>query len=198
MKIGVDLDGVIFDSEKLYRVYAELYDILELKRNSIVENREVKFQQRYNWTQEEIDYFFSKYQKEILTDAPFMPGAIKVLKMLKEEGHELIVITARGGTDRKSIDLTKQILKDNNMDIFDKYYWITENKDEICVQEKVDLMIDDSNIKCKSISDRGIKTIYFKDAPNFEMKENENLKTLYNWGEVYRYIKEEMNANRNN
>ena len=195
MKIGVDLDGVIFDSENLYRVYAELYDMLELNRNSLLENREVRIQERFNWSQEEIDKFFDKYQKEILTDAPFMPGAIKVLKMLKAEGHELIVITARGGSDIKSIDLTMQILEDNDMNIFDKYYWITENKDEICVQEKVDLMIDDSNIKCKAISEKGIKTIYFKDAPNFEMEENEYLKTLYNWGEVYRYIKEAENAN---
>lgn len=34
MKIGIDLDGVIFDSEKDFRIYSELYDMLELKRNS--------------------------------------------------------------------------------------------------------------------------------------------------------------------
>lgn len=28
MKIGIDLDGVVFDSEKEYRVYSELYDII--------------------------------------------------------------------------------------------------------------------------------------------------------------------------
>ena len=26
MKIGIDLDGVVFDSEKEYRVYTELYE----------------------------------------------------------------------------------------------------------------------------------------------------------------------------
>ena len=35
MRIGIDLDGVIFDSEKLYRIYSELYDIQDLKKNSI-------------------------------------------------------------------------------------------------------------------------------------------------------------------
>ena len=29
MKIGVDLDGVIFDTEKEYRVYSELYDMID-------------------------------------------------------------------------------------------------------------------------------------------------------------------------
>ena len=46
MKIGIDLDGVIFDSEKDYRVYSELYDLLDLHKNSKKDNREIKFQQR--------------------------------------------------------------------------------------------------------------------------------------------------------
>ena len=38
MKIGIDLDGVIFDSEKEFRVYSELYDMLDLKQNSKINN----------------------------------------------------------------------------------------------------------------------------------------------------------------
>ena len=113
--------------------------------------------------------------------------------MLKEEGHELIIITARGDKKKEHITITEDILKKNDMYIFDKYIWGVENKSEICVNEKLDLMIEDSNRNCKAISDKKIKTIYFKDAPNYEMKENEYLKTLYNWGEVYRYIKEASN-----
>lgn len=188
MKIGIDLDGVIFDSEKLYRVYCELYDMLELHRNSIIENRETKFQDRYNWTQNEINEFFKKYQIKILSEANFMPGAKEVLKMLKNDGHELIIITARGTINQNIISLTEKILKNNDMYIFDKYYWATENKDEICVKENLDLMIDDSDTKCGSISKAGIETIYLKDAPNYEIEQTENLVTLYNWGEIYRYI----------
>ena len=40
MKIGIDLDGVVFDSEKEYRVYSELYDIIDLKKNSKINNKE--------------------------------------------------------------------------------------------------------------------------------------------------------------
>ena len=198
MKIGIDLDGVIFDSEKMFRVEAELYDLFVLKQNSIIDNREVKFQDRYNWTQEQKTDFMKNYQTKIIEEAPFMPGTKKVLNMLKNEGHELIIITARGTSLKEHIEITKKVLKENNMDIFSKYYWAIEAKEKPCVEEKLDLMIDDSNTKCKAISEKGIKTIYFKDAPNFEMEENENLITLYNWGEVYRYIKEVENANRNN
>ena len=43
MKIGIDLDGVVFDSEKKFRVYSELYDMIDLKQNSKVDNRELRF-----------------------------------------------------------------------------------------------------------------------------------------------------------
>lgn len=193
MKIGIDLDGVVFDSEKLFRVYAELYDILELHQNGIIDNREVRFQERYNWSQETINDFMSKYHTKNIEEAAFMPGAKEVLKMLKEEGHKLIIITARGNKTKEHITITEDILKKNDMYIFDKYIWGVNNKSEICVDEKLDLMIEDSDRNCKVISDKKIKTIYFKDAPNYEIQENEYLKTLYNWGEVYRYIKEASN-----
>ena len=60
MKIGVDLDGVVFDSEKEYRVYSELYDFRDLNKNSKVNNKEVRFQERFKWTKEEIAGFLKK------------------------------------------------------------------------------------------------------------------------------------------
>lgn len=190
MKIGVDLDGVVFDSEKEFRVYSELYDMLELKQNSKRDNRELKFQNRFNWSEEEIQGFLKKYNKQIILESNFMPGAKKILNSLKADGHELILITARGGMDKDMIKITEERLKENEMYIFDKYYWATENKDEVCIKENVDIMIDDFCEKCKSIANSKIKTIYLKDAPSYDLEENEYIKVLYNWGEIYRYIKE--------
>lgn len=68
MKIGIDLDGVIFDSEKEFRVYSELYDMIDLKQNSKVDNKELKFQNRFKWTQEEIKGFLDKYHKQIIVE----------------------------------------------------------------------------------------------------------------------------------
>lgn len=190
MRIGIDLDGVIFDSEKEFRVYSELYDMLDLKQNSKINNQELKFQDRFNWSKEEIEGFLRKYHKQIILESNFMPGVKRILKLLKEEGHTLIVITARGGINKEMIKITEEILKQNKMDIFDKYYWSTENKDEVCIKENIDIMIDDFYQKCKSIANLKIKTIYLKDAPSYNLEENDYIKVLYNWGEIYRYIKE--------
>ena len=69
MKIGVDLDGVIFDTEKLYRIYAELYEVVELKKNTIIDNRNDRFQTRYNWSDEETKQFVKKYHDATIKNA---------------------------------------------------------------------------------------------------------------------------------
>lgn len=188
MKIGIDLDGVVFDTEKEFRVYSELYDMLELKRNSKIDNKAMRFQDRFNWTEKEVNDFLREYHKKIIIGANFMPGAKQVLEMLKEEGHSLVLITARGGLNKDIIQITEELLRKNDMDIFDKYYWATENKADVCIKENIDIMIDDFNENCKSIADRKIRVIYLKDAPSYELRENNYIKVLYNWGEIYRYI----------
>ena len=65
------------------------------------------------------------------------------------------------------------------------------NKDEICVKENIDIMIDDYIDNCRMVAESNIKTIYLKDAPSYEAEENPNIITLYNWGEIYRYLKEQ-------
>ena len=73
---------------------------------------------------------------------------------------------------------------------FDKYYWGVEDKLEICKAENVDIMIDDYYKVCKQTSENKIKTLYFREYPNYELEENEYLKEVHNWGEIYRYIHE--------
>lgn len=191
MKIGIDLDGVVFDSEKDLRIYQELYDMYVLKKNTKIDEKEVRVQSRFAWSDEIFMDFLNRYHIPTIKETNYMPGAKMILKMLKEEGHELIIITARGGINPGIIvETEKRLEKDGMLGMFDKYYYAVKDKAEVCKKENIDVMIDDSNHNCKNTSENGIKTIYFKDAPSYEMEENENLKTLYNWGEIYRYLKE--------
>ena len=61
MKIGIDLDGVVIDSETTFRTYEEIFDIDTLKGNNLIDRREPKFQTRYNWTSEQESEFIKKY-----------------------------------------------------------------------------------------------------------------------------------------
>ena len=190
MKIGIDLDGVIFDTEKEFKTYAEIYDFVDLKQNKRLDNMEFRFQDRFAWSQDELNGFLKRYHKQIIQEVNYLPGVKRVLKKLKQEGNSLILITARGGLNKDMIKLTQKRFKQEDMEIFDKYYWATENKDEVCIKEKVDVMIDDYYLKCINIANKKIKTIYLKDVGSPDVEENEYIKVMYNWGEIYRYLKE--------
>ena len=98
MRIGIDLDGVVIDSETTFRVYEELYDLIDLKENNLVNREEPKFKTRYNWTREQQKDFTDKYFLSVSRNSHLMPGFVEAYKYLKNQGHEFVVITARGLT----------------------------------------------------------------------------------------------------
>lgn len=188
MRIGIDLDGVVIDSEKQFRNASELYDINILKKNSMIEPTELSFQKRYNWSKEESQRFIDEYFIKCTEKSSIMPGAKEVIELLKSEGHEFIVITARGHDLEPMIAAAQKILERENI-TFDKYYWKIQNKAEICKKENIDIMIEDSLKNCEEIAKENIQTIYLRDS-NMKPANNEKIKECYIWGEIYRYIKE--------
>ena len=187
MKIGVDLDGVVFNTEMLWSVYAELYDILELKRNSLVHADETRVQEKYDWSCEEESTYFDKYV--YIDKFDMIPGAKEVLDLLKKDGCELVLITARGKTNPKMKDWALEKL-DNEGIKFDKYYFCQTKKVDVCLEEKIDIMIDDNYNICKQMSNQGIKTLYFHSLNRKHIIDDENIHEVYDWGEIYRYIHE--------
>lgn len=102
MNIGIDIDGVILDSEKVFRTVADLYNTIELNDRAIRAYDEPRVQEKYNWTDEEIQEFADKYFIECSKISNFMPCVKEVLNMLKLEGHNLIIITARGRDKKRN------------------------------------------------------------------------------------------------
>lgn len=189
MKIGIDIDGVILDYERMLRTYGELYDFLELNGNGIVNKNEFYVQDRYNWTEEEKNKFVDKYFIELAKQTPFIPGAKHVIELLKNDSNELIIISARGGMVKELKDIAMEMFENENIK-FDKYYWKQKNKLEIAFKENIDIMIDDSYDVCKKLSENGIMTLYFRDKGMKKLNESKYLKEVSNWGEIYRYVKE--------
>ncbi len=187
MKIGVDLDGVILDSEILFRIEAEIFDEDVLNKNSLVKRNEILIEDRYNWSKEERKRF-QPYLRKVAMDANLAPGAKEIINLLKLMGHEIILISSRGDTDSIMQEIGKESLR--KYDIFlDKYYFAVKDKLQVCKKENIDIMIDDNYIKCLDVSKGGIFTLYFADSGMKLVEENDKLKIVYNWGEIYRVIK---------
>ena len=84
-------------------------------------------------------------------------------------------------------DDAERILKENNI-VFDRYYWRQNDKVEICKKENIDLMIDDDYKVVEKLADNEIKTLYFRDVGLKKLEENEYIKEVNNWGDIYRKI----------
>ena len=188
MKIGIDIDGVILDYQRVLNTYGDLYDFIELKKDGIVSKNELYLRKKYNWTDEERMDFVNKYFLKLSKQTPLIPGAKDVINMLKNEGNELIIISARGGMIEEMKNVAINKFEKEGLS-FDKYYWKQEDKLDVAKKEKIDVMIDDSYDVCKKLSSNGIKTIYFREKDMKKLEENENLNEVSNWGEIYRYIK---------
>lgn len=188
MKIGLDLDGVVLDTEKQFRNEAELYDILKLNRNSTKDQSAQWAQDRYKWADDEKNEFIEKYLIEGTKKSHIMPGAKEVIELLKKDGHELVVITARGHDIPVMKKLAQEMLEKENI-TFDKYYWETPEKVETAKKENIDLMVEDSLSNCMKLSKENIKSIYLRDS-NMKPANDKNIKECYILGEVYRYIRE--------
>ena len=46
MKIGIDIDGVILDYERVLKTYGDLYDFIELKRGGFMDFEDEEFIKR--------------------------------------------------------------------------------------------------------------------------------------------------------
>jgi uncharacterized HAD superfamily protein len=93
----------------------------------------------YDWTEEMINDFSSKKRTYISETCNFMPGVVEVINLLKKDGHELIIITARGDEYQEK-SIAQKRFEEKALE-FDKYYWGAHNKSEICKEENIDLYI---------------------------------------------------------
>ena len=187
MKIGIDVDGVIFDFEKELRTKAELYDLLVLNGTGIKDNSKFNLEERYHWNKVDGENFINKYSIEVSKKVNIIPGAKEVINLLERDGHELIIISSRGYDNIEMQQIAENRLKEENL-MFQKYYWKVLDKLNICLKEQIDLMIDDTYEICKRLSEMRINTVYLRDVGKKKLDENDYLKEVNSWGEIYRYI----------
>lgn len=187
-KLVLDLDGVVFDSENLYRVYTEIYDVDVKKGNNIINNSERTFQKRYNWDKSEFSEFYNKYSKTILENANIMTGAEIVIPKLTKY-FDIIIVTARSDEEMKYALEKFEKVNLNSVKIYNNEH----KKIDKFLEEKVDYIIDDDNIICINASNNNIHALYFKNSASDKLEENEYIKNVNNWGEIYRYLMMEEN-----
>ncbi len=187
MNIGFDVDGVIVNTEEMFRAYAEIYDIEKFGKDTIKNPTDYYIQNRYSWDQNSINEFINTAFLECSKNSNILAGVDIVIKKLKKLGHKLIVISARGQESEEMITVIEDKFKKYGLE-FNKIYWKTPEKLDICKKEKIDIMIDDRPETCLTLSENNIHAFYFKEKDRPFLQDNTYLTTVTNWGEIYKKI----------
>ena len=187
MRIGVDFDGVILDSERYLKFRGELFNTFVIKKKGPIDKHKFYNEQKFGWNEEEAKLFLETEWPFATREANFVYGAKEILTLLKNEGHQIILITQRGFLGEKEVEEAKKRLEEFNFS-FDKMIFNSNSKLQSCIEENIDIMIDDKTENCKAISDYGIFTLFFRDKNMPKLPEGANIRDVSNWGEIHREI----------
>ena len=151
MNIGIDIDGVITDIEPyVFECGAKL---LYEKGRSLENINKEKYEtyEIYGWDRHDEHEFWDQYMIEYYKNAPIRIYAAEIIKKLKEQGHNIYIITARGISEQDIYsylkDITKEWLKENEI-YYDELFF-EKDKKKIIQEYGIELMIEDyaENIK---------------------------------------------------
>ena len=186
MKIGVDIDGVILDSERPLRFYADFWSTFVLGKERL-KSTEVSQELNFDWNTDEINEFYAKYFDDITKNSHIVVGAKEILKKLKDEGHELFIVTLRGYYREEEKIIATEKLNQLGVD-FDGVYWSVKNKRQKCEDLGLDVMIDDSPSNASQFEGSKVKVLYFKESPVRDVV-FPNVTKVNCWMDIYREIK---------
>ncbi len=178
MRIGIDIDDVITNTSKVIEEY------VAKDENSAILQEHIKEIMRGIPSIPEIVDFGNKTYIKVFQEVTPKENACKVLKDLIDRGNEIYLITGRGyKVDNISeiIKITKKFLKDNDIQ-YTKIIFNAFNKAKTCLDNKIDLMIDDSVDHCEEVSKIGIKSILFTTNVNKDV--NTKITRVNNWLEL--------------
>lgn len=184
MVIGVDLDGVIYDFIHSLRAYA-----LTAEHNNNYNNPHTTWNVWEDWKisrEKFIEIFEGFVKHKRFGFGPEITNASKYLKLLKEDGHQINIITARyDGLDRfkgRIIQDTGVWLEKNNIPFDDLNFSV---KKEVVL---ADVYIDDAPHNCENLHEKGLKVIGFDNGYLGDIKNH--IESFTNWADIYTHISE--------
>lgn len=189
MKIGVDIDNVLskFNEGLLKEFLIEDKN----KRNSGVINNNADYITKgmFDWSKEEIDTFYNNNIEKIANDLDVVDDASEYIKKLRDNENKIYIVSGRdNGEYSDPYNMTKKWLKKYDIE-YDKLILTNaynhQEKADICIENDIDIMIDDSINVCIKCFENGIKSLLF----NTEYNKNETRFTrVNNWEEIFNYV----------
>ena len=135
MKIAIDIDNTIINSEKAWiKINAYCLHQCGVEVNESVSNHKQLFPDNLDEiTYKKVKKLRKKVNKNFINDYKVFCYAKEIIDKLKSLGFEIYIVSARRFKDwgMRLYTLTKMILKNNGIN-YDKLYCNVINKDKFC------------------------------------------------------------------
>lgn len=197
MKIGIDIDNVISNfNDELLKEY--LKHDKELRNTGIINEGVFIRYGMFDWTEKEETEFYKNNIERIAIKLKPIHRATETIKKLKEDGNEIIIISGRNnGEYNNPYKLTEEWLAKYNI-VYDKLIltnaYNKEEKANVCKENNIDIMIEDSTQTAINIEKVGTKVLFMNTRYN---KNNENFEKVSNWKEIYSKISKLYKKDKN-
>lgn len=185
MRIGIDIDDTITDTYNY--VIKKICKYYNLKKEQI---------DYMNYDQLQLNYpkiFNKEIYNEVINSVKIKFNVKQVLKKLNIN-NEIYFITARNNEECDfPYNTTVKYLLKNHIP-FDNLEVGVIDKGTYCLNNNIDLFIDDSIRNCNQVNNVGIETIIF-DTP---YNKNSNFPRIYNWNEIEKFLERKKYGKNNN
>ena len=182
MKIGIDIDDTITDTMQYMTKFVSQH--FNLDEKYLIDNNIYYMNLPENIKENEKEFCYINLGRELL-NIPIKRNAKKVINKLKSEGNQIIIITARDyQTYKHPMEETKNRL--NKLGInYDQLICIRDKR-KACINENIDIFIDDSMRNLAEIKDV-VKKVYLFTSPynkNYEV----DYERVCSWEVLYNLI----------
>lgn len=192
VNIGIDIDGVLTDLENYIGTVGKEFMI----ENNLGFDNTMNPNTVYGFLNKEDSHqFWDTHWENYATNIKVRKNASKTIKKLKNNGNKIIIITARtydsqivkdGIKRQKKMEkLTINWLNKNNIK-YDKIIFSNLNKLKDCLDNKIDIMLEDSISNIEQLKDN-MKIICFDAKYNCSYT-NSKIQRVYNWDDVYNIL----------
>lgn len=193
MRIGIDIDNTLTDIKRqldnaIYKYAKSINKMPANKNMDIIDtnNNGDVYQKMFNLSYEELKYFLGPIQEKITNNAIPRPYCVDIIKQLHNDRNEIYIITARDSEFHEDPYLQSEVWLNENNIYFDKLIVNARDKKKICLDNDIDLLIDDSISNCLNVSNAGIYTLtigHNKEIIN-------GIRNFNNWQQIYNFLSE--------
>lgn len=188
MNIGIDIDDTLSNLYSLKKKV--LFDYLKSKKlnTKLIDKNGYYLRDMYNWKDDaQFEEFWEYSHNKIFEDASVRKGAIKVINKLIKDGHKIYIVTARSSVRFSDPHGMSERWLNKKGIAFDKLIANRSDKENVCLENNIDIFIDDLWENLEKISNVGVKCLLLNNSQNKNFKSDDVVR-VHSWKNALKHI----------